>query len=110
LIYGNKKVKKLVIHPQKKPDLKKVKSEDNIKLTKQVIKKVRNTQVKPKKMNNIGRAKSPTNEEMRKKKKEMNYFYDDLKKMQKQNTVTKNRKRNFEAKNEYNLKKILNVI
>lgn len=61
-------------------------------------------------MNNIGRAKSPTNEEMIKKKKEMNYFYDDFKKMQKQNAVTKNRKRNFEAKNEYNLKKILNVI
>lgn len=69
IVYGSKKPKKLVEHPSKGTTLKKAKSAEEIKLTRQVQGKIKEVQRQMKKPTAVRRARSPMNEEMAKKKR-----------------------------------------
>ena len=61
IIYGSKKPKKLVQHPSKVTTLKKAKSAEEIKLTRQVQGKIKEVQRQMKKPASIKRVRSPMN-------------------------------------------------
>lgn len=110
LIYGSRKPKRLVEFPSKGNTLKKAKSSEEIKLTRQIQGKIKETQKKGKKKQSFGRMKSPVNDEIKRKKKELDYYSNEVKKMNKQRIGRRANRKEFETKNEENLRKLLNVI